>query len=63
VSWSLPHLIGMLASWSAVGRYRKATGNDPLPAVRQALEAKWGDPAAERRMTWGLWMRAGRVRV
>jgi SAM-dependent methyltransferase len=61
VSWSLPHLIGMFASWSAVGRYRKATGNDPLPAVTQALAACWGDPETERRIEWGLWMRAGRV--
>jgi SAM-dependent methyltransferase len=63
VSWSLPHLIGMFASWSAVGRYREATGNDPLPAVTEALAACWGDPRAERRITWGLWMRAGRVGV
>jgi SAM-dependent methyltransferase len=61
VSWSLPHLIGMFASWSAVGRYRQATGKDPLPAVTQALAAHWGDPAAERRIAWGLWIRAGRI--
>lgn len=61
--WSLPHLIGMFASWSAVGRYRKATGHDPLPDVTQALAEKWGDPATERRIAWGLWMRAGRVRM
>jgi SAM-dependent methyltransferase len=61
VSWSLAHLIGMFASWSAVGRYRKATGQDPLSAVGNALAARWGDPATERRMTWGLSMRAGRV--
>jgi SAM-dependent methyltransferase len=63
VSWTLPHLIGMFASWSAVGRYRRATGDDPLPAVTQALAACWGDPERERRITWGLWMRAGRVDV
>ena len=61
VRWSLPQLLGMLASWSAVGRYRKARGIDPLPQIARSLEAAWGEPARERGISWPLSVRAARV--
>lgn len=58
--WTLDGLTGYLATWSARQAYREATSEDPLPAVRAALEAAWGNPAAERLVTWPLAVRACR---
>lgn len=58
--WTLDELTGYLGTWSAVARYREARGDDPLPAVREALAAVWGDPAAPRRVSWPLKLHACR---
>ena len=58
-SWSLAQLVGFLSTWSAVGRYRTATGTDPLPELVRELETAW-EPARERRIRWPLIVRAGR---
>jgi len=60
-SWSLGHLLGFLDTWSALARYRAATGRDPLPAVAEALAAHWGDPDDEKEVVWTLFARVGRV--
>ena len=58
---TLPELIGYLGTWSALERYRRATGGDPLPALETELAALWG-PASERRHArWPLALRIGRV--
>jgi len=59
--WSLPRLADYLGSWSAAQRYRDATGHDPLAAVREPLQAAWGEPAATRPIEWPLALRVGRV--
>jgi SAM-dependent methyltransferase len=59
--WSIDALVGYLGTWSAVGAYRKAQGDDPIPRLRAALAPGWGDPRAPRRVTWKLSLRAGRV--
>jgi SAM-dependent methyltransferase len=61
VDWSLDQLMGYYASWSGLQRYRKATGEDPLPKTRDAIAKHWGDPAEPRRVTWPLVIMAGRV--
>ncbi len=48
-----------LGTWSAVRRFRAATGNDPLPELRDRLERPWGD-AGRRTVRWPLALRAGR---
>lgn len=53
-SWNLDELVGYLGTWSAVNRYRRERGEDPLPAVYAALAAVWGDPAAPRAVSWPL---------
>jgi SAM-dependent methyltransferase len=60
-SWDLGRLLGYLATWSAVTRHRKRTGGDPVALVEPALREAWGPPAAQRRVTWPLSIRAGRV--
>ncbi|HET9013696.1 MAG TPA: class I SAM-dependent methyltransferase, partial [Gemmatimonadaceae bacterium] len=46
-SWSLGQLAGFLSTWSAVGRYRAATGVDPVPELVRELEPAWS-PATTR---------------
>jgi SAM-dependent methyltransferase len=59
--WTLDAVVGYVGTWSAVGAYRKARAHDPLPELRAALAEHWGDPAAPRRLTWTMSVRAGRA--
>lgn len=58
--WTLARLLGYFRSWSATGRYHKARGEDPVPALAAALAPLWGDPEVARRVTWPLAIRVGR---
>jgi SAM-dependent methyltransferase len=58
--WSLDQVLGYLASWSAVQRYKDARGTDPLPALRSRLEPRWS-PVETRRLRWPIHTRLGRV--
>ncbi len=60
--WSLQQLFTYLASWSALQDCRAATGRDPLAELKPALMEAWGDPAAERPVSWPLALRLGRLR-
>ena len=57
--WTADELAAFLATWSAVDRYRQARGEDPVPAVREELRARWGD--GRREVTWEMYGRLGRV--
>lgn len=57
--FTLDELVGYAGSWSAVDRFVKETGGDPLPALRARLAARWGDPARRREVRWPLAMRVG----
>jgi len=57
--WTLEHQVGYLGTWSAVGKYRKERGVDPVELVRPDLERVWGDRT--RRVEWPLSVRAGRA--
>lgn len=46
-----------VATWSAVRRYLRERGEDPVPALRAELRATWGP--APRRIRWPLHVRAG----
>jgi SAM-dependent methyltransferase len=59
--WDLARFLRYFDTWSSVGRYRKATGRDPVAEVRDDLAAAWGDPAAPRLVRWPIRVRAGRV--
>lgn len=60
-SWSLAELLGYMASWSAVTRYREAKGSDPMPLIAREFEPLWGAPASRREVRWALTLIAGRV--
>jgi len=60
LQWDLDALIGYIGTWSAVQRYGKATGSDPLPALRQRLELHWNPATESRPVVWPLHLRVGR---
>lgn len=61
LEWTLDELIGYLETWSALQRYRKQTGKDPLPAVRTQLRNCWNLPDSPRSVNWPIYLRVGRV--
>ncbi len=59
-SWTLDQVIAYLGTWSGVQRYRRAEGHDPMAAIASELERLWDD-APQRRVSWPLYLRAGRT--
>lgn len=57
--WGLEQVLDYLRTWSAVQRYRRAEGRDPVDALAPDLARLWG-AAAQREVCWPLYMRAGR---
>jgi hypothetical protein len=58
--WTLAQLAGYLGTWSAVTRFREATGADPIPDLVRTLAGEWGDAATSRQVRWPLEVRATR---
>lgn len=58
--WTLEQLMGYLGTWSAVQRYRQATGRDPLALIADELAVAWGE-ADTRQVVWPLSLRVGRL--
>ncbi len=61
LQWDLDNLIGYIGTWSAVQRYKRVTGADPLSALRAEIAPFWPAPAATKPVTWPLHLRVGRV--
>lgn len=57
--WTVEQFLGYLESWSAMQRYRKRTGTDPLAERAPVLRALWGD--GSRDVHWDLFARVGVV--
>ncbi len=60
--WTLPRYVGYLGTWSALRRYRSATGRDPLAELAGELEAAWGNPLERREVSWPIYLRVGVIR-
>ena len=58
---TLPALAGYLGTWSAVQRYRDASGGDPIAPLVASLAERWGPPDRARTARWPLGMRVGRM--
>ena len=61
VRWSLSQLGEYISSWSAVARYRRERGDDPVPVLLKRIAMHWGSPDHIREVTWPLGIRVGRV--
>jgi SAM-dependent methyltransferase len=59
--WTLAQFTGYLSSWSAVDRFKRATGRDPVDELLPSLANVWGDPELTRRVEWPLNVRVGVV--
>lgn len=61
VDWSLDEVMGYFSTWSAVDRYKAASGKDPLIDVAQKLAKIWGPRAQKRRFTWPIVLKVARL--
>ena len=61
VQWTLRQLKAYLGSWSAVAKFRRERGEDPVEAVVDRIAGHWGSPDRTRDVTWPLDIRVGRV--
>lgn len=61
--WKLDQLLGYFSTWSATGRYIKATGQDPLKPLARELKQVWGDADTPRHIAWPLSLRVGRLSI
>lgn len=59
--WSCEDFIGYLGTWSALQKYRKVRGEDPLPAFGSELRGAWGQGGTPRTVRWPLSLRAARL--
>ena len=57
--WDLDQVMGYLATWSSVQRFKERTGQDPLPALEPRLAALWPRSVALR-LRWPIHLRLGR---
>lgn len=55
--WTRDEFVGYLRTWSAVARYRAATGQDPLAPVASELARTWPDGLERRAVTWPFHLR------
>jgi SAM-dependent methyltransferase len=60
--WDLDQVMGYLATWSSVQRYKEAhRGDDPLPTLRQRLTPLWPVDGGARLVAWPIHLRVGRA--
>lgn len=57
---NLTGVLAYIGTWSAVQRYQREVGADPMLTLRDRLTGLWGDVAATRPVAWPLAMRVGR---
>jgi ubiquinone/menaquinone biosynthesis C-methylase UbiE len=60
-TWDLERTRGYLSTWSTVKAFQRANHEDPVATLAPELAAAWGDPAAEKKISWPLVLRAGRI--
>ena len=60
--WSFDQLTGYLRTWSAVQRWQRQHGRDPVAELTPALRQAWGDSKKPRQIRWPLHFLAGIAR-
>lgn len=60
-NWGLNHMLGYLATWSAVKEFRSQTASDPLKVVGAELQEVWGQEDLKT-ISWPLVIRAGIIK-
>lgn len=59
--WTLSQLGKYLRSWSAVAKFERERGFDPVAPVLEQIGQHWGPPDRARTITWPLVVRVGRI--
>lgn len=59
--WDLAEYLAYIESWSAVQKYRRERGTNPLDLIRDELSLAWGDASARRTVLSPIYLRAGRA--
>lgn len=59
LTWTLPHYLAYLLSWSATQRYIADQGHDPVSAMTAEFAAAWGN--ADCTVSWPIHLLAGRA--
>ena len=60
--WGLDEIIGYLATWSSVQRYKDANDqHDPLPDLRRRLAPLWPADGGARLVAWPIHLRVGQA--
>ncbi len=60
VQWHMKQLLDYLRTWSAVKRYQKESGNDPVLSLMSTLPIVWGSPELVRTVNMPLILKVGR---
>jgi SAM-dependent methyltransferase len=60
LGWTLGDLLAYVRTWSAVQRYRKQHGTDPVDGIERELADAWGAADAVHAVHWPLVVRAVR---
>lgn len=61
VRWTLPEFLGLVRTWSGVGRYIEARGKNPVEELEAGLVPRWGPAGEQRSIRWSVKIRVGRV--
>ena len=61
--WNFEQVLGYVSSWSATARYRKETGANPLPLLRDSLRAAWPEDLPVKSLRMPLVLRVARIRA
>jgi ubiquinone/menaquinone biosynthesis C-methylase UbiE len=59
--WSLAQYLDYVRSWSAVQRFIKTQGFDPMTEIAEEMAAAWGEATRVRVVTSPIYLRVGRV--
>jgi ubiquinone/menaquinone biosynthesis C-methylase UbiE len=59
--WNLQDFMGYLSTWSAVQKYIKINGTNPLELVAADFEKAWINPAAVKEISFPVTVKIGRV--
>jgi SAM-dependent methyltransferase len=62
-TWTLPHVLGYVETWSALRGAERETSPVPFEDFRRELGRVWGAAGARRPVRWELALRVGRVDV
>ncbi len=59
-AWTLAQMEGYIRTWSAVQRFVRQHGEDPVRRIVDLLTPRWGEPGAARKVLWPLHLRVGK---